>query len=219
MTEPDSNSLKSSAEQSVHRRRALEASRGERASIDWLMDRHLPGLLLYVRLNAGHALRTRESSMDLVQSACREVLKDIDSAVELSEAHFKCWLYAAAERKIKDRARFHAREKRAAGREISFEDCMSKADADLAWRGCASFITPSHAADAREELARLEASFRQLSKDHRDVILQSRIFGYSHAEIAARCGRTEGAVRVLLHRALARLARLTSAAGSADAQQ
>ena len=37
------------------------------------------------------------------------------------------------------------------------------------------------------------------------MIVAARLFGPSHAEIAAEMGRIEGAVRMLLHRALAHL--------------
>ena len=39
------------------------------------------------------------------------------------------------------------------------------------------------------------------------MITAARIFGQSHAEIAKELDKSEGAVRVLLHRALVRLAR------------
>jgi RNA polymerase sigma factor (sigma-70 family) len=48
----------------------------------------------------------------------------------------------------------------------------------------------------------MERAFDLLSDDHREVITLSRIVGLSHAEIAAELGRSEGAVRVLLSRAL-----------------
>lgn len=40
------------------------------------------------------------------------------------------------------------------------------------------------------------------------MITQARLLGLSHAEIADEMGRNEGAVRVLLHRALIRLGRI-----------
>ena len=39
-----------------------------------------------------------------------------------------------------------------------------------------------------------------------EVIGASRLLGMSHAELAAKLGKSEGAVRVMLSRALARLA-------------
>jgi RNA polymerase sigma factor (sigma-70 family) len=45
-------------------------------------------------------------------------------------------------------------------------------------------------------------------ENYREVITLSRVVGLSHREIGEQIGKNEGAVRVLLHRALARLGRL-----------
>ena len=50
-----------------------------------------------------------------------------------------------------------------------------------------------------------EAAFAELPKDYQEVISLSRLYGMSHDEIAEELGRSAGAVRVLLHRALVRL--------------
>ena len=51
-------------------------------------------------------------------------------------------------------------------------------------------------------------AFAQLPEDYREVITLSRVVGLSHGQIASQLGKSEGAVRVLLHRALARLSGL-----------
>jgi RNA polymerase sigma-70 factor (ECF subfamily) len=185
----------------AHHELVQRATVGDRAALDALFERHLPGLLAFVRLRAGAKLRERESSLDVVQSACREVLADLREGVQLDEPHFRQWLFTAAERKLVDRARYHGRAKRDDG------DARLLADeTSLFAQGCASFTTPSGAAQAREELERLQRAFAALPDDYREVIALARIVGLSHADIAAQLGRNEGAVRVLLHRALARLA-------------
>jgi RNA polymerase sigma-70 factor (ECF subfamily) len=73
--------------------------------------------------------------------------------------------------------------------------------------------TPSELAIKNEELAALEACFEQLPEDYRQVIVAARLLGQSHGEIAADLGRNEGAVRMLLHRAMAKLARLMDERG------
>jgi RNA polymerase sigma-70 factor (ECF subfamily) len=61
-----------------------------------------------------------------------------------------------------------------------------------------------------EDMQQLEAAFARLPEDYRQVLVSSRILGLSHGEIAEEMGRSEGAVRVLLHRALVRLGWLLS---------
>ncbi|HEX6811270.1 MAG TPA: sigma-70 family RNA polymerase sigma factor [Planctomycetota bacterium] len=66
-----------------------------------------------------------------------------------------------------------------------------------------------------EDLAALEACFRNLSDEHRHVIVAMRLIGQSHAEVAAEMGRSVDAVGMLPNRALARLARLMRTHGGA----
>jgi RNA polymerase sigma-70 factor (ECF subfamily) len=186
-----------------HHELVHDASRGDAAALDALFQRHLPGLLAYVRLHAGAGLREQESSLDVVQSACREVLADVRAGAQLDEPHFRQWLFTAAERKLIDRARYHARAKRDVGRNVPLE---VDAETRLLGAGCASLLTPSHVAQANEELERLQRAFVELPGDYREVITLARIVGLPHAAIAAQLDKSEGAVRILLHRALARLA-------------
>ena len=51
----------------------------------------------------------------------------------------------------------------------------------------------------------LLAALTKLKTEHRDVIVMRFIEGYSALEVAAKLGKTEGAVRTLQHRALERL--------------
>lgn len=175
---------------------------GDGADLESTLQRHLPGLHAYVRLRAGRLLMAKESAADLVQSACREVLEDLSAVRFESEGMLRHWLYQAAERKIMDRARYWNREKRDAGREARGMDDSALVDA---YR---SFCSPSRAAIAREEMKRVETAFAKLPESAREVIVLSRVVGLSHSEIAAQMGRSEGAVRTLLSRALARLALL-----------
>ncbi|TAH37176.1 MAG: sigma-70 family RNA polymerase sigma factor [Planctomycetota bacterium] len=66
---------------------------------------------------------------------------------------------------------------------------------------------------AREELERAEAAFDKLAEDEREVILLANVVGLSRAEIAAQLGKSEGAVRTMLSRALSHLAELVEESG------
>jgi len=186
------------------------AARGDPLAVDSLLARHLPGLLAFVRLRAGDKLRSMESTMDLVQSACREVLEDIPQMQQRDDANFRSWLYSAAERKIVDRARYHASLKRGVGRAVGGTPQLQAAEEGLLATAYKGFFTPSENASAREELERFEVAFGKLPSDYRDVIVLARVVGHSIVEVARQMGRSEGAVKMLLHRALAQLALLTS---------
>ncbi len=179
------------------------AAAGERAVVDALLARHLPGLRAFVRLRMGPELRAGEESCDLVQSVCREVLQSAAQLQHGGEAGFRHWLYRTAQRKVADRAEFHTAARCAPGRERALAS-----DDDALLAQYRSVCSPSRAAAAREELARVEAAFDKLPAAQREAILGARLIGLTHAELAARMGRSKLAVRTLLCRGLARLTQL-----------
>ncbi len=174
------------------------AVRGETPAVEILLERYLPGLRAFVRLRAGPMVRTHESTSDITQSVCREVLQNIAGFQYGGEVGFKHWLYATALRKLQKRDVHWRRQKREAARDV--DDDVSLIDA----YHCVS--TPSGRAIAKEELARIELCFDELGEEEREVIALARIVGLPHKQIAETLGKTEGATRVLLHRALAKLA-------------
>ena len=179
---------------------------GDLAAVEPLLERYLPGLRVWVRSQSGPELNALESHSDLCQSVCREVLEKADRFRHEGEGAFRHWLFTTAARKIKNKQRYWLAQRRDAGRNKPLmETTASGAEAELI--DCyASMCTPSEDASVREELERIEAAMSELNDEHREVILLSKMCGLSHAEIAERMKRSEGAVRALLFRALASLA-------------
>lgn len=186
------------------------ASRGDSAAVEALLERYLPGLSAFVRLRAGPLLRARESSSDLVQSVCREVLEHVDRYRYRSEGLFKQWLFTTAARKIADRADHVQAQRRDVRREVALDDAAAATSSSQGWfaDACRSLVTPSRQLIAREEVAATERALLSLPDDHREVILLARIVGLSAKEIGEQMDRSESAVRSLLHRALADLCEL-----------
>ncbi len=182
------------------------ARAGDEPAVCTLLERYLPGLRAFVRLNSGQLLRSKESCSDLVQSACREVLQNADKFEYGGEAGFKQWLYRTALRKIAHRQQYWRAAKRDAEREVELA-ATNAATEDTDVLDCyRTFYTPSQHAAAREELERVESAFDRLSAAHPEVIVMAKVMGLSRAEIAVQMGRSEIAVRTLLSRALAQLA-------------
>ncbi len=143
-----------------------------------------------------------------MQSILREALRDFPRATPEDVGAFRAWLYVAADRKLKGRGRFWRRERRDPAREMRLDGAADSAHSSRARPQLAAGAdaTPSRDASAREELGRLVRAFASLPPDWREVILLARVEHLSHAQIAAKLGRTELATRSLLSRALARLA-------------
>lgn len=179
------------------------AAAGDRSALEALLEHHLPALRAYIRLRAGAAIRQRESGSDLVQSVCREVLENAGRFRHPSESAFRRWLFTTALRKIVDRRDYHLAEKRDAGREVLARDEDSQKALLQAYQ---SLTTPSQGVALQEEIERIEVAMENLSDEQREVVTLAHLVGLSRGEIAEQLGKSEGAVRMILHRALARLA-------------
>ena len=178
------------------------AAQQDRAAVEQLLVRHLPGLEAFVRLRMGAELRQLMTAPDVVQSVCREVLEDLTDFEFRGEAPFRHWLYVRAENKLKMQGRAQRAQKRDRRKEQALPDQSTFLPA---YR---TLCTPSEAMDQREMIARVEAAFDLLPDDYREAVTLHKLVGLSHAEIAARMGKSEGAVRNLVYRGISRLALL-----------
>jgi len=178
---------------------------GEDPALASLLERHLPELRAFLRLRMGAVLRARESSADLAQSVCREILADRGEFEYRGDAAFKRWLYLQALRKLADRADHWRAERRDARKDQPLQEGASSGDAGDLPPPYQAFSSPSGKLAAKEEMARIERAFDELADDQREAVLLSRFGGLTYAEIAERMGKTESSVRMLLSRALARL--------------
>ncbi len=187
-----------------------QASQGDRPAVAQLLERYLPGLRAFIRMRAGPMIRRRESESDLAQSVCREVLEHVDKFQYGNETGFKRWLYTTALRKILHRYEYYAADKRNVMRDIPIvgQGDSSRSDEQMLGEAYRTFSTPSQHAMKREEIERVEKAFDRLRDDQREVISLAHVVGLSRAEIAEQVGKSEGAVRTMLSRALAELAEM-----------
>jgi RNA polymerase sigma-70 factor (ECF subfamily) len=176
------------------------ASRGDTIAVEELLERHLPDLQKYVRARISPTLLAKESSSDVVQSVCRELLMGFGRFEYRGEAAFRSWLHQAALRKLVDHLEYHeARKRVGAGAAAT----LSAAESALL---ASSLHSPSNAAILQEEIAALEGAFGRLSEADRGIVRMVHLEGLSHAQVAERLGCTEAASRKQLSRALSRLA-------------
>lgn len=183
------------------------AQQQDRAAIEQLLVRQLPGLEAFVRLRMGSGLRARATPPDLVQSVCREVLEDIGGFEYRGEGPFRHWLYTRAENKLREQHRYQRRAKRSRAREIQL------GDASTVMPAYRTLCTPSRELQMREAMAAVERAFDQLPDDYREAITLHKLCGLSHAEIGEHMQRSEGAVRNLVYRGISRLALLVEREG------
>lgn len=177
-----------------------EATQGDVDALDRLLQRYLPQLHAFVGARMGSALRARESSVDVMQSVCRELLEERGRFDFQGEERFRAWLFTSALNKMRERHRRMHSGRRDVARE---EAEGSRQAADL----MAHFLTPSRVAIGNETSAAMAAALEALSEEHREVVTLARIVGLPHRVIAELMSRNEEATRQLLARAMVRLAR------------
>jgi RNA polymerase sigma-70 factor (ECF subfamily) len=175
------------------------ATAGDRSALDGLLERYLPQLHAFVRARMGAALRPRESSVDVVQSVCRQLLGARDVFEFRGEERFRAWLFTSALNKVREKHRLHHGGKRDQRREAR----ATEGDPIAA---VALLLTPSKVAMGNEVAAALSAALEALSEEHREVITLARLAELPTAIIAETMDRSEAAVRKLLGRALLALA-------------
>jgi len=182
---------------------AARAIDGDHAALVNLLEQNMAALQAFVRATAGRGLLQFEEHDDLVQSVCREILDHADRFQHPRPEAFRRWLFSEARRKVLSRRRHHHAQRRDAARiEVSDEpDALERLLG--AYR---SFTSPSAGLQKREQVERIETALERLPEDQRTVVLLAHLGQWSRNDIAAEIGRSSGAVRMLLHRALATLA-------------
>ncbi len=181
----------------VDRDLTLRASQGDPQSVEQLLVRYLPRLQAFVRSQVDGKLRLKESISDLVQSTCREAIADGPDFEWQGEARFRGWLFTTALNKIRARGRFWDAEKRAARQASVSPDEVGDP------YGLAN--SPSRVFAGQEANSNVEAAMAMLPEEYRQVIALCRVAELPHREVGRIMQRTEGAVRMLLSRALCEL--------------
>lgn len=183
-----------------------QAAKGDAVALGSLLEQYLPQLHAFVHARLGPGLRRRESSVDVVQSVCRQLLAKRRTFEFEGEERFRAWLFTCALNKVRQKHRLHQGALRALDRE------HHDLDPD-AVPAIARLVTPSQAAVGNETAQAVVSALAALSEEHREVITLARLVGLPHAIIAELMERSEEAVRQLLSRALLRLARELRARG------
>jgi RNA polymerase sigma-70 factor (ECF subfamily) len=182
------------------------AKQGDKSALQRLCEVYAERVLRIVRLRMGAELRSRLQSMDLVQDVFTSALPSLKDFTYKNEGDFLRWLATITENRIRDNLeKFHA-GKRNIRREIPLNDTGQAGNDSLATiTGPVDSTTPSMKVSRREDLDRLEEAMDKLTPEYRQVILLAKMEGLSGPELAEKLGRSPGAARALLSRALVAL--------------
>lgn len=176
------------------------ATEGDRSALDMLLQRYLPQLHSFVHARLGAQLRARESSLDVVQSVCRELLSARAKFDFQGEERFRAWLFTAAINKVRERHRRLHSDKRDVEREAGPIE-------DDAFAAVAHLLTPSQEAIGNETAKAMREALAALSEEHREVITLAKLVHLPHQVIAEVMERSAEATRQLLARAMVQFVR------------
>jgi RNA polymerase sigma-70 factor (ECF subfamily) len=161
-----------------------QARQGDRRAVAALYAAYRAYVYRYIAYRVGDPALAEDLAADVFVSMVRNIGK-----YESRGRPFLAWLYAIAGNACK---MYYRRQKLAEFEPLPEEMIDGEA-------------RPEDAAQLRLNHARLLAVMPRLTESQRQVILLKFVEGFSTAEAAAILERSEGAIRVLQHRALAAL--------------
>ncbi len=165
-----------------------ESQKGNRSAFDKLVSTYQSGLEAFVISRLGSAVRGHLDPKDVTQDTFLKAYEGLDRFQWRGAESFGRWLRAIAEHLIRNASR---------QRSVS----LHKVSLDIP----GSDASPPRAMRRNERFDRLQEALQALSPEHRKVIELARIRGLKAQEIAEGMGRSPGAVRLLLFRALEQL--------------
>jgi RNA polymerase sigma-70 factor, ECF subfamily len=160
-------------------------------------------LLSFIEHRLGAALRRKLEPEDIFQEVGAEAVRSWGQVSQLQGDRFS-WLCELAERRIIDaHRRFFSAQKRSASREVP----LAGGSADDSHGGLidllvASMTTPTQALRRNDREIRLGEALNTLPEEAREALRMRYVEQLPSKEIATRLGKSDGAVRVMLTRAL-----------------
>jgi len=185
-----------------------QARAGDRAAAGQLLEHYSAYLTLLARVQIGRRLQGKADAGDIVQETFLEAHRQIGRFRGTSEAELLAWLRRILAGQIALLLRRYLGTK---GRDVKLERelgvQLDQSSQAMDGGFIATLSTPSQHASRREQAVLLAEALRELSEDHREVIVLRHLEALSFPEVAARMGRSEDSVQKLWVRALANLRR------------
>jgi RNA polymerase sigma-70 factor, ECF subfamily len=167
---------------------AVRAAQADRAAFGVLYRRYLERVYGY----CFYVLGDHHDAEDATERTFLAALATVDRFTDRG-ASFRAWLFRIAHNQIANALRGKRR------RRTTTIDAVAEP---------AGGLDPAQALDRADEARRLRQALGGLPDDRRQVLILRFVDGLTAREIGQVLGRSEGAVRVLQHRALRDLARV-----------
>ncbi|MEK7464241.1 MAG: sigma-70 family RNA polymerase sigma factor [Patescibacteria group bacterium] len=162
-----------------------KAQKGDSGAFGNLYDKYLPGIYRFVILKVGHRADAEDLSHQVFMNAWQNINK-----FEFQGFPFSSWLYRIASNAVID---FWRTKKNPLSIDLIPEDSL-KDDSKI-----------ELALDNKMGVETIKSALTKLEGDQQDIIIMKFVNELSNKEIAEILNKTEGAVRVIQHRALKQL--------------
>ena len=176
---------------------------GRQDALVTFIEQQRTALLAFIQKRLGLHLRKKIEADDVLQEVSVEALRALPKTT-IDDRDPLNWLFHICERKIIDAHRkFFASQKRAAAREAVVGGGTQGGGLENLL--IASMTSPSQAFSRDQKQLQMLAALETLPEEQREALRLRYLVGLPSKDIAARLGKTDGAVRVMLTRGLARL--------------
>jgi RNA polymerase sigma-70 factor (ECF subfamily) len=169
------------------------------------LDARGPELLAYARRLVPADLARVVDPQDVVQDTCVEAFRRLREFEPRGPDADRRWLMTIARHLVVNLTVAHRAAKRGGGRRDALAGASAEDLVALLERLAVYERTPSASAVAHEAAARLHAAIDALPADQRLAVRLRHVEALPAAAVAAAMGRSEGAVHMLVARALAAL--------------
>ncbi len=170
------------------KRLVQRAVKGEASAFGLLYDRYQPQIYRFIFLKVSR----REEAEDLTHQVFLQALQHIGEYEDVGFP-FTSWLYRIARNEVID----HYRTRKQA---------LSLDDVDPEY--FAALDRAMEDTERRMDMRRVTDALKQLKPEYQDIIIMRFVEDLSPKEIAAALQKSEGAVKLLQHRAVKQLQRL-----------
>jgi RNA polymerase sigma-70 factor (ECF subfamily) len=185
-----------------------QARAGEDAARGRLLELYRNYLKLMARTLISQPLRVRLDASDLVQEALFKAHRDFAGFLGSTEPELVAWLRQILVHGLADQIKRHRAGKRDIRREEALDVLLDRSSAAFQKALAAPISSPSSIASRREQAVLLADSLEKPPPDYREVFISRNLEHIPFDQIAARMGRTPGAVRKLWTRTMLSLKRL-----------
>lgn len=182
---------------------------GDAAAVEQLLLGRYSTLERHIALKIPADARRHVAAEDVLQDVFTQVFRDIGQFEQRGDGSFLAWLKGIADHRLADALKGIRRKKRGGDlHQFTPNEAAASTVRQLVDQVCVGSHFPSHFAAGNEAAQAIQIAVAALPDDQRDAIRARFFDGMTVEQIAQQTGRTENAVRGLIHRAQKRLAEM-----------